>query len=105
MLASSLLTVWTATTAHGSLCNAQVERSTCAGAAPVRAGNFFFAGARTFFRSLESAVFLFRCAEATEQQCTQGLLSVLLAPIYGYINVDNVRVVPVCAASSSISAH
>jgi hypothetical protein len=23
-------------------------------------GNFFFAGARTFFRSLESAVFLFR---------------------------------------------
>jgi hypothetical protein len=25
------------------------------------AGNFFFAGARTFFRSLESAVFLFRC--------------------------------------------
>lgn len=26
----------------------------------VHAGNFFFAGARTFFRSLESAVFLFR---------------------------------------------
>lgn len=27
----------------------------------LRPGNFFFAGARTFFRSLESAVFLFRC--------------------------------------------
>lgn len=26
---------------------------------PTRAGNFFFAGARTFFRSLESAIFLF----------------------------------------------
>jgi hypothetical protein len=37
-------------------------RSTCGHRAPApstRAGNFFFAGARTFFRSLESAIFLF----------------------------------------------
>lgn len=40
---------------------------------PATAGNFFFAGARTFFRSLESAIFLFsRVARIPEGSIVSG---------------------------------